>query len=723
MPTLSEAFAIAQGHHQAGRIELAEEIYRRLLAADPEHADALHRLGVLLCQRGELAGGIDLIRRAIARKPAAEYYNHLGMALRAQGNLAEATASYRRAAELRPDFAEAHNNLGNALRVQGDPAGAVLCFQRALQLRPNLAEAHSNLGVAFQQLGQFAEAVACYRRAIELNPTMFLAHSNLGLALLRRGALAEAMTCFQHAVQLQPECADAQLNLGAALQAQGRVAEAMACYRRALQAKPDYVEAYGNLGNAAQQVGQLDEALACYRHALQLRPDSADLHNNLGNAWKDAGCQAEALASYRQAVALRPDFAEAHSNLVYALHFCADNDARTIYAAHREWAQRHAQPLACFCRPHGNDRSPERRLRLGYVSPDLREHPVGRFLLPLLEAHDHRQFEIYCYTSTMSPDAVTTRLQAAADVWREVWTLSDEQLAAQIRQDGIDVLVDLSMHMGGNRMRCFARQPAPVQVTYLAYCGTTGLDTIDYRLTDPYLDPPGSEEGIYAERSVWLPESYWCYQAPASAPPVARLPALERGGVTFGALNNFAKVTTPTLAAWRRLLHAVPQSRLFLHAPAGRHRDRVCEQLGLSGSAVERVEFAKRSRLADYLAVYQHIDVALDPFPYGGGTTTCDALWMGVPVVSLAGQTAVGRGGLSILSNVGLPELVARDADHYVRIAADLAADLTHLSELRATLRERMQRSPLMDAPRFARNVESAYRTMWRRWCAAGETR
>jgi len=717
MPTLSEALAIAHGHHQAGRIDLAEEIYRRILAADPEHADALHLLGALFCQRGELAAGVELIRRAIARQPAAEYYNNLGIVLRAQGNLAEATASYRRAVELRPDFAEALNNLGNALASQGDPAEAVLCFQRALQLQPNHAHAHCNLGVALQQLGQLAEAVACYRRAIELQPTMFLAHNNLGLALLRQGAWAEAMASFQRAVQLKPDCAEAHLNLGASLQSQGRVAEAMASYRRALQAKPDYVEAYGNLGNAAQQVGQLDEAVACYRHALQLRPDSADLYNNLGNAWKDAGCHAEAIASYRQALALRPDAAEVHSNLLYTLYFCDDNDALAIHAAHREWAQRYAAPLARFCRPHDNDRSPERRLRMGYVSPDLREHPVGRFLLPLWEAHDRRQFEIYGYTSAMSPDAVTARLRAVADVWREVWTQSDEQLAEQIRQDGIDVLVDLSMHMGGNRMCCFARKPAPVQVTYLAYGGTTGLDTMDYRLTDPYLDPPGSAAGLYAEQSVWLPETYWCYQAPASAPPVERLPALDRGAVTFGALNNFAKVTAPTLAAWRRLLQRVPQSRLLLYAPAGRHRDRVCEQLGLSGSATERVEFVNRVSVADYLKIYHRIDVALDPFPYGGGTTTCDALWMGVPVVSLAGQTAVGRGGLSILSNVGLPELVAHDVDQYLRIATDLAQDLPRLTQLRATLRPRMQQSPLTDAPRFARNVEAAYRTMWRRWC------
>ena len=296
--------------------------------------------------------------------------------------------------------------------------------------------------------------------------------------------------------------------------------------------------------------------------------------------------------------------------------------------------------------------------------------------------------------------------------------LSDEQLADTIRHDRIDILVDLTMHMAKNRLLVFARKPAPVQVTYLAYCGTTGLGTMDYRLTDPYLDPLGRDERFYCERSVCLPETYWCYRPTIETPPVNALPALAAGHVSFGSLNNFCKVTPPVLAAWGRLLQAVPDAKLLLHARAGSHRERVWGFLAGQGISAERVEFLDIKPLAEYFNVYQRIDVALDPFPYGGGTTTCDALWMGVPVVSLAGQTAVGRGGLSILSNVGLTDLVADDAGQYIRIAADLANDLPRLSELRQTLRQRMQASPLMDAPRFARNIEAAYRQMWQRWCS-----
>jgi predicted O-linked N-acetylglucosamine transferase (SPINDLY family) len=398
--------------------------------------------------------------------------------------------------------------------------------------------------------------------------------------------------------------------------------------------------------------------------------------------------------------------------------FSSGYDARTLCEEHRRWDRNHAAPLARFIGPHLNDRSPDRRLRVGYVSPDFRHHPVGRFLLPLLESHDRRSFEIFGYASVDVPDTMTDRCRAHTDVWRNMLGSSDEQVARTIRQDRIDILVDLSVHMAKNRLLVFARKPAPVQVTYLAYCGTTGLSTIDYRLTDPYLDPPGQDEQIYTEQSVRLPETYWCYQPAIETPPVNALPALDVGHVSFGSLNNFCKVTPATLAAWGRLLQAVPQSRLLLHARSGSHRDRVRKFLAEQGVSPERLEFIDFQPMAEYFAAYQQIDVALDPFPYGGGTTTCDALWTGVPVVSLAGETAVGRGGLSILSNIGLPGLAARDPDEYVRIAAELALDLPRLTELRATLRQRMQSSPLMDAARFARGVEAAYREMWRRWCA-----
>ena len=683
--TIDEAMRIAIEHHQAGRLAAAEEIARQVLAQRPNHAHALHLLGVLAFLKGQASVAIDLVGRAIASNPAmAEYHSNLGEFKRRMGQIDEAIASFQRAVELDPGHAEAHGNLGIALHQKNRLDEAIGAYRRGLALKPGLAGGENNLGVALRDRGLYDEAVAAYRRALARTPDM----------------------------------ADVYNNLGIVLRDQNRYDEAIAAYRRAIELKPDMVEAHNNLGIVLKNQGRPDEAIALFRRAIELKPGYADAYNNLGNAQKEKGRLDEALACFRKAVELRPSFVWAASNYVYNLHFHPDYDGPTILAEHRRWDAQFAAPLASAIRPHRNDPSPERRLRIGYVSPDYRLHPVGRFILPLLESHDHTQFEIFCYSSLSAPDTITGQCRSHADAWREIGSLTDEQVAEMIRQDQIDLLVDLTMHMSNNRMLVFARKPAPVQVTYLAYCGTTGLSTMDYRLTDPYLDPPGTDELPYTEESIHLAETYWCYQPVIDTPPVNALPALETGHVTFGCLNNFCKVSDATLEAWSRLLRERPESRLLLHAQSGSHRDRVRDFLSERGLEPDRVKFVAQMSLAEYLQIHGQIDVALDPFPYGGGTTTCDALWMGVPVVSLAGRTAVGRGGLSILSNLGLSDLVAHDPEQYVRICLELADDLPRLVELRASLRDRMRRSPLMDAPRFARAVEAAYRTMWQRWCA-----
>jgi predicted O-linked N-acetylglucosamine transferase (SPINDLY family) len=722
MATISEALAIATRHYQAGRLRAAEQIYRQILAVEPNHADAIDLLGVIASQMGEHGIAVEYIERAIGLKgDVAAFHSHLGTAYLALRRIPEAVDCYRRALKLNPDDADAHYNLGVAFKVQGNLVEAVACYRRALELKPNDAEAHNNLGNVLKDQGNLGGAVACYHRALELKPDYAKAHNNLGIALNDQGKADQSLAHCRRALELKPDFVEAHVSLGNTLKDRGNLEEALVCYHRAVELKPDFAQAHNNLGTLLKDQGKLDDAMACYRRALELRPDFAEAHSNLGNVLKDQGNLDGAIACYRRALELKPDYATAHSNLVYTQLFCPGYDARTLDEELGRWNRQHAEPLEKYIQPHSNNVDPHRRLRIGYLSPDFRSHPVGRFLLPLLESHDHEGFEILCYASLRMPDAVTDRCRARADAWRDVLGLSDEQVARTICRDQVDILVDLTMHMGNNRLLVFARKPAPVQVTYLAYCGTTGLGTMDYRLTDTYLDPPGRDERFYRERSVHLPETYWCYRPIDQTPPVNRLPAVEAGHVGFGSLNNFCKVTSPVLAAWSRLLQAVPGSRLLLHARAGSHRDRVRAFLAEQGISAERLTWVDLLPTAEYFGLYQQIDVALDPFPYGGGTTTCDALWMGVPVVSLAGETGVGRGGVSILSNVGLPELVAGDADQYVRIAVDLANDLPRLSRLRATLRDRMQASPLMNAPRFARSVEAAYRDMWRRWCA-GQT-
>src|SRR5271157_3127927 len=465
MATISEALAIAIQHHQGGRLQAAEQIYRRILHAEPNQADAIHLLGLIAHEVGKHGIALEYIGRAIVLKGnEAAFHSNLGGVYVALRRIPEAVACYRRALELKPDYAEAHSNLGVALNDQGKLHEAVAFYRRALELKPDYAEAHSNLGVALNDQGKLHEAVAFYRRALELKPDYAEAHSNLGNAL----------------------------------KDQRKLDEAVACYRRALELKPDYAEAHSNLGNALNDQWKLDEAVACYRRALELKPDYAEARCNLGNALKDQGKLDEAVACYRRALELKPDYAGVHSNLLYIRLFCPGYDAQAIFEEHRRWSRQHAEPLARFIQPHSNDRSLHRRLRIGYVSPDFRNHAASFFLVALLSAHDHENFEIFCYADVVCPDRITARLRSYADVWQNITGLTDEQVAQLVRQDKIDILVDLSMHTAGNRLLVFARKPAPVQVTWLNP-GTTGLSTIDYRLTDPYIDPPGLHDHYYSE--------------------------------------------------------------------------------------------------------------------------------------------------------------------------------------------------------------------------------
>ncbi|HEY7673265.1 MAG TPA: tetratricopeptide repeat protein [Gammaproteobacteria bacterium] len=575
------------------------------------------------------------------------------------------------------------------------------------------------LALRQHQAGRLLEAERGYRQILQRLPDHSDSLHLLGVIALQTGNPEAALTLVERAVALRPDGAVYRNNLGQVLERLGRYDDAARAYEAAIELDPADAEAVNNLGHVLHRQDRLAAAEARYRDAIRRNPAYAEPHTNLGNLLKDRGELDAAIAAYRRAVALRPDLSYLHSNLLLTLHYHAGFSPADIAREHQTWADRHVAPLARARRPHENDSDPDRRLRIGYVSPDFREHPVARFLLPLLREHDREQVEVFTYSDVTTPDAVTDLLRNHVDRWRDVALLGDEQLADAVRADGIDILVDLAAHSAHNRLLMFARKPAPVQVTYLAYCSTTGVDAIDYRVTDRFLDPPG-EASHYTETSIHLPHCYWCY----CAPPLqdSAQPSTERraGPPTFGCLNNFAKVTDVTLELWARLLRRVPEARLLVYARAETHHDRVRRALREGGVEESRAAFVGYQRLADYLATYGLIDVALDPYPYGGGTTTCDALWMGVPVVSLAGRTAVSRAGSTLLSNVGLEQLVARNEDQYVELAAGLIRDASGLAALRRELRARIESSPVMDAKQFARDVEAAFRSVWRAWCGRG---
>jgi predicted O-linked N-acetylglucosamine transferase (SPINDLY family) len=578
---------------------------------------------------------------------------------------------------------------------------------------PTNAQAWYLLGAVCQALGRLAEAAASLRQSLHLRPGFAAAHNHLGVVLAQQWQLEEAVASFRQAVRLEPDLAEAHKNLGQALLSQGKPAEAAASLQQLVRLQPDLAEVHNFLGRALTAQWHLDEAAACYRQAVRLEPDFAEAHYNLGLALLRQGDAAEAAASFRLAVRLRPTYATAHSALLLSLHYGLQADPAALYDEHRRWAGRHAGPLAPAETPRSENADPQRCLRVGYVSPDFREHPVALFIEPVLAVHDRRRLHITCYADVARPDEVTRRLQAQTDGWRSIVGVSDEEAAQLIRGDQIDILVDLAGHTGANRLLAFARKPAPIQVAHFGYPDTTGLPTMDYRITDAYADPPGTTERYYTEKLIRLPDVAWCY-GPAPGPDVNPPPALDAGHITFGSFNNIPKITGEVIALWARILAAVPDSRLLLLSNGSAWGERrICDAFARCGVDRQRIKIVGRLPRQRYLELYRTVDICLDPFPYNGGVTTCDALWMGVPVISLAGNAYVSRQGVSMLSNLGLPELIAATPDAYVEIAVGLASDLARLRELRATLRERMSRSPLTDAQRFTRGLEEAYRRMW----------
>ena len=753
MPEISPQIILGQavGLHQGGRLADAEGLYRKVLAQNPDDPDALHLLGVLLSQLGRFDEALPLLWKAALLRPnAPDVLSNLAIALAHRGQVAEAADYFISALKLRPDHPDANFNLGNLLVDKGDldqavpflrkaadlqprnvqawerlgdtlrrlgqPDKAVDVFRQALNFFPERPELHNFLGVTLAALGQTQPAIDAFGKAISLRPDYADPHNNLGLCLQGSGRIEAAIDEYQAAIRLRPNFAGAYNNLGGLLKESDQLDRAVDAYRMALSLKPDYAQAMIGLAGSLELRGDLDEAIGLYRQAASNRPEAADeVQNALGNALKNIGQVEPAVAAFRRAIQINPGNLASWSNLLFTIWYDPGYDAAQILEEHRRWNRQHAHALRGSIKSHPNNRDPNRRLKLGYVSPDFRQHATAFCTVPLLSNHDHAAFEVFCYASIKKPDPVTERLKRCSDLWLDCEKLSNKELAERIRADGIDILVDLSMHTAGNRLLLFARKPAPVQISWIASPCTTGLETIDYRLTDPYLDPPGQTDAFYSEKSIRLPDSFWCYDPLAEPPPpVNPPPASKNGFITFGCLNNVCKINDGVLSLWSQVLKSVPTSRLLLRCPKGSARDWALRQLNIDPN---RVQFADRQPRADYLMTYHRIDAVLDTVPYNGHMTSLDALWMGVPVISLLGRTVVGRAGLSQLSNLGLAELVARDESEFVNIASKLASDLPRLAKLRSELRSRMEQSPLMDGAKFARNVEAAYRGMWRQLC------
>jgi len=686
---ISQALQQAQQYQKVGEWQQAEALYYQILQKHPHHNKAL------------------------------DFYKGLGSALNSRGRLAEAITYLQRALSLNPNHAEMQNDLGIALGQQGKFKEAKECFQTAIALKKNFAQAYYNVGIILNGEKQFAEAITCYKKALSINPNHADAYNNWGNALSAQNEFSEAVVCYEKAIALNPNYVQAHNGLGVALKMLGKMTEAIAGFQQAVALKPDYIDAHNNLGVIFTEQNEFEKAEACFQTVLTFKPNDVTAHSSIGDLFKSKGMIDEGITHYKRALEIEPTNWKVHDTFLFTINYSPNYDQAAIFSEHQRFNEQHALPLAASISPHLNDRKPQRRLKIGYVSADFRQHSVAFFIREILAHHNHEQFEIVCYYNNSHFDKMTRQLQEYADDWVDCVKLSDDKLADKIRADQIDILVDLAGHTSGNRLLVFAMKPAPVQVSYLGYPNTTGLTAIDYRITDAYRDPQETSESFSSESLIRIP-GYYCYRPIDDTPPVSELPCLEQDTITFSSFNHAPKMNHNILALWAEVLNTVSGSKLLLKTKALSDeptREALKKQFAQWGIAPDRLFFEMFEPAPAYLKSYWKVDIGLDTYPYNGSTTTYEALWMGIPVVTLAGDTEASWAGLSTLSTLGLTELIAYTPEQYVDICVKLASDTDYLQQLRASMRERMLASPLMDYVNFTACLEAEYRKMWETWC------
>lgn len=670
--------------YEAGQFVLLEQLARDLLKTFPQSSTAWRALGAALQGQGRWDEALPVLRRCVALLPGyAEAYSNLALALQSLGELAEAEGHYRTALKLEPDFPQTHLNLGTLLSAKGDYEQATRCYRQALARSPLLVQAHNNLGNTLQMMGKHEAALLSLRRALEINPQYADAHYNLGL-------LFEGLQ---------------------------RLEEAESSYLRAIALQPAYWQAWGNLGNLYRNCGRLLDAQRCDTEVIALQPEQAGAHCNLGNTWKNLGRFDAAQRCYRTALALDPDLHQAHSNLLFALNYVESlsvlasvDEARRFGAKLEESRPVHFDHWPC-------EKSPE-KLRVGFVSGDLRQHPVAYFLFSALSQLNRERFDLIAFSTLGGEDHYTHKLKPLFSAWIELEALDDAEAARTIHDCAPHLLIDLSGHTAHNRLPVFACRPAPVQATWLGYFATTGVPQIDYIIGDPHVTPPG-EESHFTE-SIWrLPKSYLCFTPPEENVHVNELPALSRTYLCFGCFNNLSKVNDAVVALWARILLQTPNSKLFLKSAqlvdAGIIQTTI-ERFAVWGIQEDRLILEGGSDRVEYLQAYHRVDIALDPFPYPGGTTSVEGLWMGVPVLTRKGDRFIAHNGETIAHNSGQSEWIAQDDADYVLKACRFAGDLSALAALRQSLRGQLLASDLCDAERFASDLGEACWGMWETW-------
>ena len=743
--------------YQRGNYPQAVQLISKALSHNASNASAYNNLGNALAAQGKRLESLSAYLDAVALQPDyADALCNLGDVLKSSGKIEKAIACYRRALSITPDLRSAQVKLKQGLEElskrsealapgatapAADPVDALIsrgitfqeqgridealeCFHQALAFGPEVPEVHFNLGNAYKDQARLGEAIASYKGALALAPDSPAAHTNLGSALLQQGMQQEARVCFRKALALEPDLAEAHYNLGIASYQAGDLPSAKSALAKYLETQPNDRAALITLGEACSRSNELDEAASCFERVLAHDPNAAEAHNLLANVLRNQARHRGAIEHYEIAILRDNNSVVAFQNLLFCMMCTGSYSAADIHAKHREFARRFEQPLLSLQSQPPHTPEPNRRLKIGYVSPDFRSNIVGHYIQPILENHNRAEFEVHCYFTGTIRDGETERISSLADQWHDVHRLSDDDIAALIRSHQIDLLVDLCGHGPGNRILAFARKPAPVQVNYLDYSATTGLTSIDYRLTTEYCDPTGTSEQYYSEKLYRLKDTYWTYN-PAARLPISSLPMKSNGYVSFGSFNLYYRITSEVLDLWSRLLSSVPDSRLVVVGVArGSTQAALLERMNRAGITHDRISMHSLVSYQEYNELMGTVDFALAPFPYNGATTMMDCLWNGLPVVAKqGGETFCSRLGCSVLVQMGLSELIARDEDEYVRIAVELTSAVQKLADLRQSLRQKLEQSPMRDFAGFTRGLEFAYRSMWKVWCASNQTK